>query len=104
MGFGLFVGGVGILWVDVIVVGCLVHVEVVYFVVNLFDFFWELVEDFWWWMMWLFVVEDDLVFVDVVSFYNFNVGIVIGGDWLLLVLGKVLVCLCFVYFSVWMLE
>ncbi|MGN6303065.1 MAG: M20/M25/M40 family metallo-hydrolase [Angustibacter sp.] len=103
-GLDLLLGGVGIVWVDVTVVGRSAHAEAAHLALNPFDLVWELVEDLRRWTAELSAADDDPLLADVESPYNLNVGVLSGGDWPSSVPGKATARLRVGYPSAWTPE
>ncbi len=103
-GLDLLLGGVGIVWVDVTVVGRSAHAEAAHLAVNPFDLMWELVADLRRWTAELSAAEHDPVLRDVESPYNLNVGVLSGGDWPSSVPGKATARLRLAYPTAWTPE
>lgn len=103
-GLDLLLGGVGVLWVDVTVVGRSAHAEAAHLAVNPFDLLWDVIGDLRRWTAELSAADDDPLLGDVESPYNLNVGVMTGGDWPSSVPGKATARLRIAYPRAWTPE
>jgi acetylornithine deacetylase len=78
---GLMLGGVGVLWVDLEVIGTSAHAEAAHLGANPVDLGMRVVEGLRRWCAGLVDTVPDAGLADLVSPYNLNVGGVSAGDW-----------------------
>jgi acetylornithine deacetylase len=80
-GLDIMLGGIGVLWCDIDIVGRSAHAEVAHLAVNPFDLLTRLVQGLREWAGRLRIDHPDDMLVDTESPYNLNVGEIRSGDW-----------------------